>query len=765
MEPQTNQEPATDGLVSRQPRQTLFVRSLPASATTDSLAEYFSQSYVIKHALVVLDPQTQQPKGFGFVTFADLEDAQRALEEFNGSVFEGKKITVDYAERRHREVDENIGKSVPSAAGIEFKKKREDERAAQQPPRLIVRNLPWSIKEAEDLIVHFRSFGKVKQAYLPKRGNALAGFGFVVLRGKKNAEKALEAVNGKEVDGRTLAVDWAVEKNVWENLQKQDEEKQDEEGKKQDDEEKSSDVDMAEAEEGASGDEDASEGDEDEDMEEDEDDDEEEELDELDEDEIDEEEEDKEDERNASTIFIRNLPFTSTDESLYEHFTQFGNVRYARIVVDPETDRPRGTGFVCFWRPEDALTCIREGPKPQDTIAADKDKSKKASAIKHSVLQNETSDPTGRYTLDGRVLQVAIAVSRNQATKLEEEGASRRLVRDTDKRRLFLLSEGTIPANSPLYKKLSPSEVKMREDSFKQRQSFIKKNPTLHLSLTRLSIRNIPRQVTSKDLKQLARQAVVGFAEEVKKNLRQPLSAEEQHRASDEMKEADKLRKQKGKGIVKQATIVFEGRDGTKIGENTGAGRSRGYGFIEYFTHRHALMGLRWLNGHPIDAPSSDAEVKDKKKRVIVEFAIENAQVVKRRTEQEAKSRIYAQTAAKKRKEDEEEKSQNPNGKFSGRPDGKFNGKFNGKPDRKFNGRPDGKFNGKPDRKPYGRPNGDRGKPSPNENMAGQKRKRSESRGSDKREGGENPEEGNKIAKRNRVIAKKRMQRKGRKGN
>jgi len=740
MEPQTNREPATDGHISRQPRQTLFVRSLPASATTDSLAEYFSQSYVIKHALVVLDPQTHQPKGFGFVTFADLEDAQRALEEFNGSVFDGKKIQVDYAQPRHREVDENIGKSVPAAAAVEFKKKREEERAAQQPPRLIVRNLPWSIKEPEDLAVHFRSFGKVKQAYLPRRGNTLAGFGFVVLRGKKNAEKALESVNGKEVDGRTLAVDWAVEKNVWENLQKQDEEKQDEEGR-QNNEEESGDVNMAEAEE-ASGDEDASEGDEDEDMEEDDEDGEEDKFDEFDPDgdeDEDEEEEDKEDERNASTIFIRNLPFTCTDETLYEHFTQFGNVRYARIVVDPETDRPRGTGFVCFWRPEDAFTCIREGPKPQDTITADKDKGKKASAIKHSVLQNETSDPTGRYTLDGRVLQVAQAVSRNQASKLEEEGVSRRLVRDTDKRRLFLLSEGTIPANSPLYKKLSPSEIKMREDSFKQRQSFIKKNPTLHLSLTRLSVRNIPRQVTSKDLKALARQAVVGFAEEVKKNLRQPLSPEELHRASDEMKEADKLRKQKGKGIVKQATIVFEGRDGSKIGENTGAGRSRGYGFIEYYTHRHALMGLRWLNGHPIDAPNSDAEVKDKKKRVIVEFAIENAQVVKRRTEQEAKSRSYAQAAAQRRKEEGEEKSQ--------KSDGKPNGKFNGKP----NGKPNGKFKGNKE------------KPSPNGNMAGQKRKRSESRGSDKREG-EDSEEANKIAKRNRVIAKKRMQRKGRKG-
>lgn len=132
MEPQQNREPATDEGVSRQPKRTVFVRSLPASATTDSLAEHFSQSYVIKHAIVVTDSQTHQSKGFGFVTFADIEDAQRALEEFNGSVFDGKKIKVDYAEPRHREVDESIGKSVPSATHLEFKKKREQEKAAAQ---------------------------------------------------------------------------------------------------------------------------------------------------------------------------------------------------------------------------------------------------------------------------------------------------------------------------------------------------------------------------------------------------------------------------------------------------------------------------------------------------------------------------------------------------------------------------------------------------------------------------------------------------------
>ncbi|KAL3264449.1 hypothetical protein ABHI18_000765 [Aspergillus niger] len=704
MEVQTD-KPAQEIPASNQPRRELFIRSLPASTTTESLTEYFSQSYVIKHAVAVTDPETKQSKGYGFVTFADIEDAKAALEEFNGSVFEGKKIKVEYAQPRHRVVDENLGKSKPSAEALEQKKKREEQRAAAQPPKLIVRNLPWSIKEPDDLAVLFRSFGKVKYVTLPKKGSQLAGFGFVVLRGKKNAEKALQAVNGKEVDGRTLAVDWAVEKNVWEDLQK-DQEEQEENVK-----EESEDADMEDAIEAEVGIDEEAQSDEDDDMEDGSDVDEDEDV-EEDEDEDEEEGEgDKEDERNASTIFIRNLPFTCDDDMLYEHFTQFGPLRYARIVVDHETERPRGTGFACFWKPDDAAACVRDAPKQQDTLVAEKDKAKKAStAYKHSILQNENADPTGRYTLEGRVLQVARAVSKSRASQLEEEGVSRRLVRDTDKRRLYLLSEGTIPQNSALYKKLSPSEIKMREDSYKQRQNFIKKNPALHLRLTRLSIRNIPRHVTTKDLKQLARQAIAGFAEDAKKGLRQPLSKEELNRAADIMREAEQLRKKKGVGVVRQAKIVFETRDGHKVGEDKAAGRSRGYGFIEYYTHRHALMALRWLNGHAVEAPATGSEdAKDKKKRLIVEFAIENAQVVKRRQEQQAKARTF-----KKGKQD---------GEGSAEKDEAKNNK--------------------------GGPNG-------------KKRKRSDN--NDKGANGEDDEEQNKLAKRNRIIAKKRMQRRSRKG-
>lgn len=696
-----------------QNKRTLFVRSLPTSATTESLAEYFSQSYIIKHAVVVCDKETKVSKGFGFVTFADVEDAESALKELNGSKFDGKIIRVDYAESRKREIDEKVGRSVPTAASRESKKQKEEERGQGLPPKLIVRNLPWSIKEPEDLNVLFRSFGKVKFATLPKRNGKLSGFGFITMRGRKNAERALQMINGKEIDGRQLAVDWAVEKDVWETTKKEDDEKEDdeEEEEEQKEEKESDDVDMEDVEgalEEPSDDETSSE----------EDDDEDEDLDELDD--LDDDEAEEKDERNATTIFIRNLPFTATDQVLYDHFkTHFGPLRYARVVLDYETERPRGTGFACFWKPDDANTCIREAPRGAEAMAPNKDKPKSNTAIKHSVLQDENSDPSGRYTLEGRVLQVARAVSKGQAAKLEEEGVSRRMVRDTDKRRLYLLGEGTIPSNSPLYKKLSPSEVKMREDSYKQRETFIKKNPALHLSLTRLAIRNLPRHINSKDLKQLARESVVNFAKDVKAGARQPLSKEEQQRSRDTMKELEQLRKQKKMGIVRQAKVVFETREGTKVSEKSGGGRSRGYGFIEFFTHRHALMSLRWLNCHSMAVPPSaqDPEDRDKKKSLVVEFAIENAQVVKRRNELQAKSREP-----------------------------------------------------KPKRSDDAEGDGDRS----------QKRKRSDTRGGKgkdgrdakrgKTENGKGPKDGkseeeDKAAKRNRIIGQKRMKRKSRKGN
>lgn len=647
-------------------RRSLFVRSLAPTVTTDRLAEYFSQSNPIKHAIVVVDHETKASKGYGFVTFADSTDAKAALSEFDHTILDGRKIKVELAESRHRETAESGGTIAPSSKAAELRAAREKRRAETAPPKLIVRNLPWSIKEPEDLALLFRRYGKVKHAIVPKQGpDVQAGFGFVVLRGRKNAERAMEGVNGKEVDGRTVAVDWAVEKSAWEELQRgvSDRERGINDTKLQNE--------VASAKEGR--------------------------LPILDQDQEQEQEQDEDgktglsdsegsskssgsisskgsdvtnetfefsqssktdgngeiqgqesDEASTSTVFVRNLPYDTTDDALFTHFRPFGPIRYARVVYDSATGLAKGTGFVCFFNDSDAKSCVQDAPEPQAPTSTATSRDKKRS-VSHSLLQDALRDPSGRYTLSSRILSVTRAVSKSHAAHLSSVATA--TAREKDRRHIYLLSEGTVPTSSPLHKHLSPAELNIRAASYKQRQRLIRNNPSLHMSLKRLSVRNIPRGLGSKELKALAREAVVEFAKEVKAGKRQPLSKEELNRGRIDAKGGDddignareeqkkQKAKDKGRGIVRQAKIVFEGREGGKVSEASGAGRSRGYGFVEFRGHREALMGLRWLNGHSVQGGGKAEGEGEGRKRLIVEFALENAQVVARRKDMERKSR------------------------------------------------------------------------------------------------------------------------------
>ncbi|KAI1326064.1 hypothetical protein F5Y16DRAFT_411113 [Xylariaceae sp. FL0255] len=617
--------------------RSLFVRGLAPHTTSEGLTEFFSQHFPVKHATVVVDPKTKASRGFGFITFTDVEDTQAAKTQLQGHKLDGRPISLDIAESRQRQ---------PGAEADSATAKKEERKAAlleaRKAPKLIVRNLPWSIKKSDQLAALFRSYGLVKFADLPQNKGKLSGFGFITMRGRKNAEAAIEGMNEKVVDGRTLSVDWAVSKEEWQKHQTQEEEtetKKSREAKDDDDEEEDG------SEEG--NDEDQEDEEKDEDEEEDED------LrnfmknhmqnlenEDSDAEKEDDDEDGSEDESpeggapvstkpqmtdNSTTLFIRNLPFTTTDAELKAHFEQFGRIRYARVVTDKATGRPAGTGFVCFASAEDSKSCLKAAPRPQQSGIPNK----------KSILQNEMADQDGKYTIDGRVLQVSQAVSKGEATRLAESGIAARQGKDQDKRRLYLLSEGIIPKDSAIFKMLAPSEVKIRDQSAAQRKKLIQGNPTLHISLTRLAVRNMPRNLDSKGLKALAREAIVGFATDVKAKRREPLSKEELARGGAEEKEAERRRKEKGKGVVKQTKIIYENKEGSKVAESDGASKSRGYGFIEYTSHRCALMGLRWLNGHALKTDDG------KTLRLIVEFAIENAQVVARRKDQQERSRTF----------------------------------------------------------------------------------------------------------------------------
>jgi RNA recognition motif-containing protein len=46
------------------------------------------------------------------------------------------------------------------------------------------------------------------------------------------------------------------------------------------------------------------------------------------------------------SVFVGNLPWATSDEDLAELFSQYGEVKRAKIVLDRETNRSRGFGFV-----------------------------------------------------------------------------------------------------------------------------------------------------------------------------------------------------------------------------------------------------------------------------------------------------------------------------------------------------------------------------------------------------------------------------------
>ncbi len=48
----------------------------------------------------------------------------------------------------------------------------------------------------------------------------------------------------------------------------------------------------------------------------------------------------------AKKLFVGNLPYTSTNESLGEYFAQYGEVTSAAVIMDRATGRSKGFGFV-----------------------------------------------------------------------------------------------------------------------------------------------------------------------------------------------------------------------------------------------------------------------------------------------------------------------------------------------------------------------------------------------------------------------------------
>lgn len=75
----------------------LFVGSLPYSMTDEQLGELFKELGTVESAKVIMNRDTGQSKGFGFVEMSSEAEAEAAVKELNGKEVDGRRLTVNEA--------------------------------------------------------------------------------------------------------------------------------------------------------------------------------------------------------------------------------------------------------------------------------------------------------------------------------------------------------------------------------------------------------------------------------------------------------------------------------------------------------------------------------------------------------------------------------------------------------------------------------------------------------------------------------------------
>ncbi|OMH86265.1 putative RNA-binding protein [Zancudomyces culisetae] len=493
-------------------------------------------------------------KGEAVVVYSDNRHAKRAIEMFNNHVYKGEVIT------------------------IELKKPENNKNA-----RLIIRNLPFKFRE-KDILREFGRYGKVEHVDLGRKyvGGPLKGYAFVQMDGVEAAKAALENINGKEYLERVVAVDWAIPKDEFEKIKNESSvnDNNDEEDEEKDENEED-------------GEEDQEEGSEEEDEEE-------------------EKEEEKENQRDddaeiqKSTLFIKNVSYTTEEDELYEKFREFGKIRYVRLVVDRITNKPRGTAFVSFWDLQDAKNCY-EAAKKAFEITQKSTGDVAQNNAENSVLITEAPkslEPVSKFVVGNRQLMVEWAVSREQAQEIQEKRAATNI----DKRNLYLLKEGVIfPSESGENQSDISSELlDTNLKNYGKRKAQLTKNPNLFVSKTRLCIRNIPPSASQQSLKQVAMSSIDKFKANVRAGKVLDLTSEEKITGN----------WSKRPKIV-QAKLILSSKS------------KPGYAFVEFAEHSHALACLRYLNFLPTKlAFNTDSSSS---KMLFVEFAIENNLILLKR--------------------------------------------------------------------------------------------------------------------------------------
>jgi len=424
--------------------------------------------------------------------------------------------------------------------------------------RIFIRNLPFSVTE-EKIRILFAKFGEIKELNLPYDNvkKMFRGFCFLQYETKKEALVAIKELNGKTMDRRKLDITIAQPKNEYSGLPKIEKESVNfnrnrniskNDGNAAEDQSKSRNLSANSVEAKTI----------------------------------------EKHTRNAArsgndpsrTLFIRNLGFNTTEDLLQNLFSKYGKLRYCLICRNKETNSSKGSGFVMFESAEDMDNVLR---------------------IYEKYESNKDYSGLNPFELEGRNLKIFRSVSKDEAVKTKE---AKKTEDQGDNRFRELLYYGLNNYYDFAEGKeadVSEEDKQKRENIIQQKKMNFKKNPNLHVSETRLNMRNFDKAYDEAKIKELLRQKTEQFMDELKST------------KSADYKVYMKMKK------IKQIKLM---RD-EKVLDKDNKAKSKSVAFVEVCDKNFG----KWL----IKSLSNCKVSKNPKKGLIMDFVLDDIRKIRNR--------------------------------------------------------------------------------------------------------------------------------------
>ncbi|KAK6253565.1 hypothetical protein QUC31_015285 [Theobroma cacao] len=187
----------------------IFVGDLAADVTDTILHETFSGRFQsVKGAKVVIDSNTGRSKGYGFVRFSDENERSRAMTEMNGVYCSSRPMRIGvatpkkasgYQQQYSSQALVLAGGHGSNGAVAQGSQSDNDSNNAT----IFVGGLDSDVSD-DDLRQPFSQFGDIISVKIPPG----KGCGFVQFANRKNAEDAIQSLNGTTIGKQTVRLSW-----------------------------------------------------------------------------------------------------------------------------------------------------------------------------------------------------------------------------------------------------------------------------------------------------------------------------------------------------------------------------------------------------------------------------------------------------------------------------------------------------------------------------------------------------------------------------